>query len=236
MTEMLYMTDNYVKEFDAQVQEAGDGYVILDRTAFYPLGGGQETDQGWLELEGKKIFVKEVTKKDGVKHFLDGEVPPKGAKVHGIIDWDRRYAHMRMHTAQHLISAVGARMYNLDTRGNQIHADRSRVDFYPAHFDDAGLKKLEDECNRVIAENHPIKIFEVPREEAKQKIARVWRGYIDRVPPSVKILRMVEIDGVDCCMCAGTHISNTSEIGRIKILGKDNKGSDIERVTYTLEM
>ncbi|MFC1454573.1 alanyl-tRNA editing protein [Candidatus Undinarchaeota archaeon] len=235
MTEILYMTDNYIKEFDAEIVETGEDYVILDKTAFYAIGGGQESDQGWLEFDGKKIFVKQVTKKDGVKHFIDGEVPSKGTKVHGILDWDRRYAHMRMHTAQHLISAVGASMYNLDTRGNQIHADRSRVDFYPAHFDEEGLKKLEDETNKKIAENHPVNIFEVSREEAEKKISKVWRGYINRIPSSVKRLRMIDVDGIDCCMCAGTHVANTSEIGRLKIIGKDSKGADIQRISYILE-
>lgn len=240
MTEMLYMTDNYLKEFDAAVESAGanpagENYVVLDKTAFYPLGGGQEYDTGKLSWEGKTSQVTKTLKESGeVRHYLDGEAPPQGTAIHGILDWDTRYDRMRMHTAQHVVSAVAADMYNLQTVGNQLYADRSRIDFYPAHFDDEGLKRLEEESNKIIDQGLDVKIYELPREEA-DKIVPSHRVDMSRLPSGIKKLRMVEIDAWDWCPCAGTHVASLTELGRVKILSKKSKGADKERIEYVLE-
>ena len=116
MTELLYMDNiegNYIKEFDATIVKTKKDYVCLDRTAFYPLGGGQPSDVGVLQWDDNTVNVKEVIKKgDTIKHILDGEKPPVGTKVHCIIDWDTRHAHMKMHTAQHIISGIVFDDYN----------------------------------------------------------------------------------------------------------------------------
>ncbi len=107
MTVYIYMKDsesNYIREFDAVVRGSGEGFVVLDQSAFYPLGGGQPTDKGWLEWSGGRVEVREVRKKGG-QHMVSSPIPV-GEKVRGILDWERRYAHMRMHTAQHVVSAV----------------------------------------------------------------------------------------------------------------------------------
>lgn len=245
MTEMLYMADNYVKEFDATVQKAGEsqatesrpgeGYVVLDRSAFYPLGGGQEYDTGTIFWEGKTSRVSKVLKEEGqVRHYLEGEMPPEGTTIHATLDWEQRHNRMRMHTAQHVVSSVAADLYNLQTVGNQLYADRSRIDFYPAHFDEEGLKKLEEESNKIIDQGLDVKIYELPREEA-EKIVPKHRVDMSRLPSSIKKLRMVEIDGWDWCPCAGTHVRNLSELGHVKIVEKKSKGTDKERIEYILE-
>ena len=147
MTHLLYMDGikgNYIKEFDATVVKDKKDYVCLDKSIFYPVGGGQPSDVGVLQWGGSESDVKEVVKNgDAVKHILSGEKPPVGMKVHGIINWNLRYQHMKMHTAQHIISGVIFDEYNARTVGNQIHAESSRVDFYPIRFSERDLEDIE---------------------------------------------------------------------------------------------
>jgi misacylated tRNA(Ala) deacylase len=234
MTEVLYMKDiegNYIKEFDAKVVKKKDNYVVLDRSAFYPLGGGQPSDTGVLKWSGGESRVAEVQKKGIVKHVISGELPE--GDVHAVIDWDKRYAHMKMHTAQHVISGVVYDLYNARTVGNQIHADYSRVDFYPISLSDEDLKKIEDASNEVIHRNSPVKIYEEERESLEKRTDPL-RSNLDLIPESIKNLRIVEIEGFDVCPCAGTHVKSTGELGTLKITKKENKGKDRERIIYTL--
>jgi misacylated tRNA(Ala) deacylase len=234
MTEVLYMKDiegNYIKEFDATIIKKKDNYVILDKTAFYPLGGGQPSDTGLLRWPGGESKVAEVQKKGVIKHIIKGEMPE--GEVHGILDWDRRFAHMKMHTAQHVISGIVYDLFKARTVGNQIYADKSRVDFYPASFSSEDLKKIEDESNMVIQRHAPVKIYEEERDSLEKRTDPL-RSNLDLIPASIKNLRIVEIEGFDICPCAGTHVKSTSELGRLEIIKKENKGKDRERIVYTL--
>lgn len=240
MTELLFMKDiesNYIKEFDATVIETGDPqYVILDRTAFYPEGGGQPSDAGMLywDSDTKNARVKLVTKKGGVKHFIDGEAPPKGTKIHGVLDWSHRYSLMKMHTAQHLLSGIVYDLFNgVHTVGNQIHPAHSRADFYPVKFTDEDLQSIEEECNRMIDMKLDVRIYEESRESLETRMKR-HRANLDLIPKSINILRIVEIEGFDIVPCAGTHVRNLSEIGKMKILGRETKGKDKERIAFEL--
>jgi len=238
MTKILYMENiegNYIKEFDAVVTKAKKDYVCLDQTAFYPLGGGQPSDTGYLEWNGKKIRVKEVIKKgDSVKHILDGEKPPVGTKVHGVIDWDKRYAHMKMHTAQHILSGIIFDDFNARTVGNQIHADYSRVDFHPVKFSDKDLENIVVKFNEIVSKNLPIKIYEEKRASLEKRVDQ-QRAHLDLLPKFVTRLRIVEIEGFDVCPCAGTHVKNTDEIPRIDKIKRDTKGKDKDRIIYSLK-
>lgn len=241
--EILYMEDadaNYIREFEAEVTGAGDGWVTLDRTAFYAKGGGQPTDTGELRWrdpggEGLSARVREVVKKDGVRHVLEGDVlPPVGTRVRGLVDWDRRHAHMRMHTAQHLISGVVYDLFGARTVGNQIHAQTSRIDFSPARFTSEDLERIQARCNEVIDEALPVSVYEEDRESVMSRVDPI-RSSMDMIPESVRRLRMVDIGGGrDLCPCAGTHVRDLSELGHIRILKKENKGRDRERVVYEL--
>lgn len=235
-TEILYMKDvesNYIKEFDAKVIEKGFDYVVLDRTAFYPLGGGQPSDTGWLTWPGGKAEVKEVTKKEGIRHHLVQNPDMVPEQVHGVISWERRYAHMKMHTAQHVVSGVVYDMYKARTVGNQLYHDRSRIDFAPVKFTDDMIAELEKKCNEIFSSGAKVEICTADREQLEKDID-AQRANLDLLPKSVRNLRIVTIEKFDVCPCAGTHVRSLSEIGRMKIVKKENKGKDRERITYEL--
>ena len=235
-TEILYMKDiesNYIKEFDARVIEKGFDYVVLDRTAFYPLGGGQPSDTGWLTWPGGKAEVKEVTKKEGIRHHLvqNPDIVPE--QVHGVVTWERRYAHMKMHTAQHVVSGVVYDMYKARTVGNQLYHDRSRIDFAPIKFTDEMIAELEKRCNEILSSGAKVEICTADREQLEKDID-AQRANLDLLPKSVRSLRIVTIEKFDVCPCAGTHVRSLGEIGRMKIVKRENKGKDRERITYEL--
>jgi len=236
MTEMLYMKDvesNYIKEFDAKVIERGFDYVVLDRTAFYPLGGGQPSDTGSLVWPGGKAEVKEVTKKEGVRHHLvqNPDIVPEN--VHGVINWERRYAHMRMHTAQHIVSGVVYDLFKARTVGNQLYHDRSRIDFAPVKFTDEMIAEVEKKCNEILSSSARVEICTTSRAELEKDVD-AQRANLDLLPMAVQELRVVKIEQYDVCPCAGTHVRSLSELGNIKITKRENKGKDRERITYEL--
>src|SRR5437867_4765924 len=157
-TRVLYMEERrgqepdpcYAREFDARILERGTDFVVLDQTLFYAEGGGQPDDTGTLRWEGGEARVLRVTKEKGVvKHHVDRM--PAAEEVHGAVEWDRRYKHMRMHTSQHLMSGLVFRSEGAMTVGNQIRMVYSRVDFTRATFTPEDLKRIEDACNRVTA-------------------------------------------------------------------------------------
>jgi misacylated tRNA(Ala) deacylase len=225
---------NYIKKFDAVVTKSKKDYVCLDRTAFYPLGGGQPADTGVLQWNKKQSEVTTVLKKGmTIEHVLLGEKPAVGTFVHGSIDWKKRYQHMKMHTAQHILSGVVFEEFNARTVGNQIYADHSRVDFQPVHFTDSEVVQIEKKCNEIITKNVPIHIHKKQRESFEQMIDRN-RCDLDLLPKTITDLRIVEIEGFDLCPCAGTHVRNTSELPSFHILKKENKGKQKERLIYTL--
>ena len=237
MTDILYMKNidgNYIKEFDAIVTKNKDNYICLNQTAFYPLGGGQPSDTGILKWDDKQTQVKEVLKKgETIEHIINGEIPLVGKKVHAIIDWDKRFAHMKMHTAQHILSGIIFDDFGAKTVGNQIHAEYSRVDFSPANFTDEDLEKIKNKFNEIEQKNIPIKIYEEDRESLEKRVDQ-QRAHLDLLPKFIKKLRIVEIEDFDICPCAGTHVKNTSEIPEIDKIKKEHKGRDRTRVIYSL--
>ena len=237
MTKILYMDNiegNYLREFNARVTKIKKDYVLLDQTAFYPIGGGQPSDTGYLMWDDEKVVVKEVIKKgDSVKHIIEGEKPSVGTKIQGVIDWDRRYSHMKMHTAQHILSGIVFDNFNARTVGNQIHADYSRVDFYPVKFSDEDLENITQKFNDVISKNLPVKIYEEERESLEKRVDQ-QRSNLDLLPKFITKLRIVEIEGFDVCPCAGTHVRNTNEIPELDKIKRDTKGRDRDRIIYSL--
>lgn len=225
----------YEREFDASILKRGENYVVLDRTLFYPEGGGQECDTGVLRWEGGEARAVRVEKKGIVRHVLDAMPPAEAVRVHGRVDWPRRHAHMRMHTSQHLISGLVYDIYGgVRTVGNQIHADRSRIDFRPAKFTDEDLQRVEAETNRVLAEKRPVRIVFDTRDNLVKRV-KPERANLDLLPPHVQDLRLIQIDGADECPCGGTHVRNLGEIGKVRILGKSSKGAETVRIEYELD-
>lgn len=228
MTELIYFTDCYRKEIDAEVTDSCDNRVILDRTIFYPEGGGQPSDRGTLdEFE----VIKAEKKGDRVEHVLDGGTPEVGETVHCKLDWGRRYAHMKYHTAQHILSAIVLGGYGSKTTGNQIHSDRGRIDFDVSLGDKTS--EVEEKVNSIIDDERSVSIYIMDRDEAVEKLDP-QRTRIDLLPDSIKELRIVEIEDLDRTACAGTHVENTGELGRFTITDTKSKGKDRKRVEFTL--
>ena len=234
-TEILYMPDidsNYIKKFEAKVIRVKPEFVVLDRTAFYPEGGGQPTDTGRMSWEGGNARITMVRKKGDILHHLEGDRPEEGTVVTAELDWEPRHAHMRMHTAQHVVSAVVFDLFDSVTVGNQIHGERSRIDFQPG-FASEDLQRIEDACNEKIAEGLQVKIYEQDRDILEQR-KDMLRISLDRIPKSIRKLRIIEIEGYDVCPCAGTHVRDLTEVGPVKLLKRDSKGKGKVRLTYTL--
>jgi misacylated tRNA(Ala) deacylase len=238
MTDLLYLPDaDGVTEFEATVTETGDDYVVLDGTHFYPEGGGQPPDRGTLSWDGGRAAVVDVRKDHGdVRHEVadvEGALPEPGAAVTGEIDAERRQRLRRMHTAQHVVSRVVLEEFGATTSGNQIHEERSRIDFEPADFDGADLRTIERESNAVVEADRPVEKAERPRDRVERETPE-GRTQLDLIPDSVDPLRVVEIEGFDTCPCGGTHVDRTGEIGRIDITDRTSKGADVERIEFEL--
>lgn len=236
---------NYVRRFDAKVQKTLEDWVLLDRTAFYAEGGGQPSDVGVLTWDGGEARVKHVSKKGAVKHVLDGPLPPAGASVHGEIDWELRARHMRMHTSQHILSGVIWRTRAGRTVGNQLHAERSRIDFEPVKFTTDDLRDIEREMNAILARDLPVRTYEEDRAVLEARLGQD-RNLLNLVPQSVRRLRVVEVYDpeekdvrfgrtIDVCPCAGTHVARTGEIGAFEIVGRETKGTNKDRIEYVLK-
>ena len=224
-TERLYLQSiksGYFTEFNATVSSVDGDKISLDRTLFYPLGGGQNWDLGTLEGPNGRLSVHEVRGRGDILHTLDPEHQLEvGDEITGEIDWQRRYEHMRMHTAQHLVSGVVYDNFNeARTVGNQIHTERSRIDFNPIKFDEEMLQQLTQLTNDLIDENHTVSDEEMTRSEINA-IMPPERTNMDLLPASINNLRVVKIgESLDLCPCAGTHVKQLAEIGHIEIILK----------------
>ena len=238
MTEQRYLADSTVGEFEATVERTVDERVVLDRTHFYPTGGGQPNDTGTLRFDGDEAAVVDVAKKDTVYHSLDGPVPEEGTAVTGTLDWDRRYAHMRYHTAQHLLSAVLLEEFDAPTVGNQLYADRARLDATYPKFTETDLADVEARLNELVEGALPVRHYTMDREVAEAELD-AERTRIDLLPSSITELRIVEVgdaeDPFDRTACAGTHVAGTDELGAVTVTGRTTQGSETERVEFTLE-
>ncbi len=226
----------YDTKFYANVIQSSEDSVVLDRTLFYPLGGGQNWDEGTIKGPNGSLQVKEVRGRNEIIHKLDIDHQLEiGDEIIGEIDWERRYSHMKMHTAQHLVSGIAYELFNgVRTVGNQIHTTHSRIDFNPISFDEEMLQKLTLETNNVINQKLEVTESTLTREEINS-IMPPERTNMNLIPKFIEQLRVVQIGvGVDLCPCAGTHVSNISEIGDISIISKKSKGKGTQRITYEL--
>ena len=226
----------YETKFSAKVIKSDDESIVLDRTLFYPLGGGQNWDEGTLSGPNGPIDVLEVRGREDIIHNLGVDHQLEvGDEVIGEIDWERRYSHMRMHTAQHLVSGIAYELFNgVRTVGNQINTTHSRIDFNPISFDENMLVQLTNKTNEIISLKYEVTDLTMMRNEINT-IMPPERTNMDLIPSFIDELRVVKIgDSLDLCPCAGTHISNISEIGEISIIGKKSKGKGTQRITYEL--
>ncbi|MFH1697005.1 MAG: alanyl-tRNA editing protein, partial [Candidatus Diapherotrites archaeon] len=244
-TEALYMRDCYLKETEATVLDAGENWFVPDKTVFYPEGGGQPSDTGTARWCGdgtaggtgaaRTTRITKAKKEGGIiRHFVDGEVPAKGATVSLSLDWEPRYAYMRYHTAQHLLSAIVLDKYGAETAGNQIRLESARIDFKPLEIGESELQEVFNEFNMWVEKAAPVTLSIHSREDVIASVDERRRRLFARVPEFVKEIRVVGIEGIDKCPCAGTHVSNARELGKIKLNSTANKGKETLRVDFSL--
>lgn len=227
----------YTRKFNAKVKASFPGIVELDKTAFYHIGGGQPADNGKIVWDGGEAVVTDVRKKNRIRHFIEGDSPDIGTVIEGEIDWERRYSHMKMHTSQHLVSAVVNEIHGSDTVGNQIGDQKSRIDFKPLSIDQSQIDEIQNKVNDYISEDLKIQISEELRENLENNSeirSSMSSGLWKMLPSSVKKLRVINIGDIDICPCAGTHVRSLREIGQVEFTNKKNKGSQKLRLTYKL--
>jgi misacylated tRNA(Ala) deacylase len=235
MAELLYLTDSYQKAFEAEVVEVGEAGVVLDRTAFYPGGGGQPCDQGSLQADEQKWEVFSVRRHEGeVWHQVGGDPPEVGMAVHGLLDWKRRYQLMRTHTAMHILCGVIWRDYGASVTGGNMEPLRGRMDFEFEHMRKELVEEIEKSINAEVVEARPLNIRILPREEAFQ-IPDLIRTKINLLPEGIQQVRVVEIVGLDLQADGGTHVANTSEVGPLRIVDYKSKGSINKRIVVGLQ-
>lgn len=232
MTKKLFWDDAYIKEFDATTDSVNGNQVVLNQTAFNPRGGGLVGDTGTLSSIGVLETIKGGG--DSIIHVLES-APSWSVRtsVHGTLDWDRRYRIMRMHTSAHLLSSIFLKETGALITGNQIEAEKSRIDFSLDNFDREKMLAHCAQANDAIAKNPPVKTYFMKREEAL-KIPAVVK-LANAAPPDVRELRIVEIEGIDVQADGGPHIKNLGEIGKIEPLKFENKGKSNRRLYFTIQ-
>jgi misacylated tRNA(Ala) deacylase len=242
MTRLLYYDDAYTQTFTTTVNAVdpeGDApRVALAATAFYPGGGGQPNDEGWLALAGVRFRVSKVKKEgDQIWHTLvvEGERPALtvGMAAQGAVDWERRYKLMRTHTAMHILCGVVWRNYGASVTGGNMEPGQSRMDFEFASLTSDLIGEIEQKCNAEIAAARATRTQILPREEAFQ-IPDLIRTKINLLPEGIAEVRTVEIVGLDLQADGGTHVHNTSEVGQMNIVDYKSKGAINKRIYIEL--
>ncbi len=230
-THLLYTENSYIKEFDAEVIKSGPKYVILNKTAFYPEGGGQPSDTGVLRFEKHELKVKMVKKRGkDVFHYLNGDIPA-GTKVYGMIDWEPRFDNMRRHSGEHLLTGL----FTAAGSGPKTYSDLTRMEFKPSELTEDIVRKVESQFNSIIDEDLPLKKYYTSREDLENEDDPRRRSFLDKIPRGIDELRMVEIPGYSLVFCFGTHVKTTGDIGKLMELAliKGKKGR--RTVTFLLE-
>jgi misacylated tRNA(Ala) deacylase len=234
MTELLYQTDSYLREFTATVVgiDAEQNGILLDRTAFYPGGGGQPHDLGQIVAAGKTYPITKIAR--GNVHISEGELPAVGETVQGILDWDRRYKLMRTHTAMHILCGTVWRDYGASVTGGNMEPLQGRMDFEFERLQKELVGEIEARINAEAQSAYDIRVQILPRDEAF-KIPDLIRTKINLLPEGIPEVRTVEIVGLDLQADGGTHVANTREVGRIRITDYKSKGGINKRLYVELD-
>ena len=233
-TERLYQRDGYLRSFDAHVTAVRPDGVVLDRTAFFPTGGGVLGDAGTLTGRAGGVGVVETIEDAGeIVHRIERPGFAVGDVVRGELDWARRHLLMRYHTATHVLTGVMFNDYGVRVTGNQLTPDKGRVDFAFSVFDRAVLEEGFLRSNALVARNLPVRISFVPAAEARARseLFKLETGF----PHDLPELRLVEIVGFDTQADGGCHVGSLAEIGRLALTKTENKGKTNRRVYFVLD-
>ncbi|MBD47485.1 MAG: Ala-tRNA(Pro) hydrolase [Dehalococcoidia bacterium] len=234
MTDRLYYKDSYLKEFEGIIEQIGENGVVIDRTAFYPGGGGQPSDRGYIILKGVRYPVINVSTINGkIVHEIIGFNSSIGEYVTGLLDWERRYQLMRTHTALHIICGVIWREFQAHVTGSNMKPLEGRIDFELESISSSVVDHIEELINNEVKASRGINSRFIPRDEAF-KNPELVRTKINLLPEGITEVRIVEIDGLDVQADGGTHVSNTNEVGSLKIVAHESKGKINKRLRIAL--
>jgi misacylated tRNA(Ala) deacylase len=227
-SELLYLRDAYLRDFTATVidVDAAGGRVTLDRTAFYPTGGGQPHDTGRL---GDATVVDVRKEGEVVWHHIDGPLPAVGASVTGTIDWERRHALMRTHSALHVLCGVIWNEWRVPVTGGNMEPLSARMDFEFDPLPEGFGPRVEDLVNAELAQARPIEVTFLPRDTAVMDDDLI-RTKVNMIPETVTEIRVVDIVGLDKQADGGTHVRTTGEVGRIRVVKTESKGKGNKRI------
>jgi len=235
LTTLLYQTDSYLRETDATATRVEGKQVALDRTIFYAQGGGQPADHGTLQWDGGMARVIDVRKVgQDVLHTLDGPPPSAGTAVHAALDWERRYALMRAHTATHVLDGVIWRDYGALVTGSAMEPGSARQDFELEHMSADFATEVERRTNAELGADREVRVRILPRADALI-IPDLIRTKINLLPIGIEQIRVVEIVGLDLQADGGTHVARTSEVGTIRVVGHESKGRINKRLRLAIE-
>jgi misacylated tRNA(Ala) deacylase len=231
MSDNICYRDAYMRAVPAQVLETDAGAVRLDQTVFYPGGGGQPADHGWLvPADGSRLAVTGATKRgDEIWHTVDGSPSAAGASVSAELDWDRRHALMRTHSALHVLCGVIWRDHQASVTGGNMEPLSGRMDFEFETMHADLVASIERRVNEEIAADREIRVKVLPRDEAFA-IPDLIRTKINLLPEGISEVRTIEIVGLDLQADGGTHVARTSEIGRVRVTGYESKGRINKRI------
>jgi Ser-tRNA(Ala) deacylase AlaX len=243
-TRLLYYDDAYTRGFDAEIvkilkTEAGEIGLVLDKTAFYPGGGGQLPDIGLIKSSRMQAKVVRLQRRgETIIHYIDGSIGKvnEGENVKGVIDWNRRYRLMRIHTSAHVMSQAVRQVLDkpVEIVSSGMSLDNARLDFKHKGSTREFFPEIETVVNNVVRENRLVKAKLMSRSEAEEYVRRFHES-LKTLPPQVSEVRMVEIEGWHACACGGTHVKSTGEIREIKLLSRSSKGKGIERIEFTVQ-
>ena len=235
MTELLYYSESYLKQFEATVTDVVAGGVVLNRTAFYVGGGGQPADSGVLTVGNREYSVTGIKRVDGqFVPLISGELPSQSSIVKGRIDWERRYLLMRTHSALHILCGVVWRDYGARVTGGDMKPGEGRMDFEFESFSAEFVDELEAKVNAEVEKHREIRINHLSREEADQEPDLI-RTKVNLLPSDIQEIRTIDIDGLDLQADGGTHVANTQEVGTIQVVGHESKGRINKRIRIALE-
>jgi misacylated tRNA(Ala) deacylase len=237
MTEKIYATDSYEQAMEATVvrTDVDDNRVLLDRTVFYPGGGGQPHDIGFLAIGDDRLEVVRVTADgDGVWHWLEGALPSEGMTLSGAIDWDRRYSLMRTHTAMHALCGVIWNKFQSPVTGGNMQPGAGRLDFDLPDWSADQIPIIEAELNDELAGQRNVEVSFLPRNAADDDPSLI-RTKVNLLPAGIQEVRVIDIVGLDRQADGGTHVSDTGQVGRITIPKAENKGRGFRRIRVHLE-
>ena len=234
MTEEIAARDAYQRSVEAVVEEASADGIVLDRTVFYPRGGGQPGDTGSISWPDGRVEVTDTFRKQGrLLHVFEGDPPPIGSKVTAQIDWERRHLLMRTHTSLHSLSAIIWRDFDAKVTGGKMEPGSARMDFELEGITVEFGRQVEEKLNEELESDRPVEILFLPREEALADPDLI-RTKVNLLPDFIDPIRVVHIVGLDKQADGGTHVRSTGEVGPVRVVKTESKGKAHKRIRIEL--